>query len=179
MRARYIHEELGFERTGDVKKGLGIGLESQIKKRISSIIADSQFSFDTIEVINKDSFMLHRDVWYKPAFVRDLIEYSLSPEDFKKAAEKVQGNMNFSHTATFDSGEITSTLVVTLDEFPLFKWTEEVYIDAYNEDLPLTKYSEEQLKDLILEMDDAMQMAGHEAQDNGLYEEIAEKYLLK
>jgi hypothetical protein len=35
MRARYIHEELGFERTGDVKKGLGLGKRKKIHKWFS------------------------------------------------------------------------------------------------------------------------------------------------
>lgn len=58
MRARYIYEELGFERTGDVKKGLSIGSYSTPERMIKKIVKDHAIEHDVeYDIYESEDFL--------------------------------------------------------------------------------------------------------------------------
>jgi hypothetical protein len=130
MRAKYIHEELGFERTGDVKKGLGIGYEAKVKKWI-------QENFGNIKYYTDDKTVVIDEAVYSdnlnnipfPLVVNGAFDLPTSPIEVIDASLSVRGefDLNDSQIMELPEGlEVSGNLL--LHDTPIRELPKNLYV---------------------------------------------------
>jgi hypothetical protein len=70
VRARYIHEELRFERTGDVKKGLGLGKRERIEDWLEEMNVNNYIINDDLSIFLKKHLRIMKvDIRELPSYI--------------------------------------------------------------------------------------------------------------
>jgi len=89
MRARTVNEAIGFERGGDAKKAIGIGVNKENTFPVDAIILSTEFKYDARSKLVVKSYNIDTAYTDEESLKKLFIEWGLTYNDIKPYIEEV------------------------------------------------------------------------------------------